>query len=60
MTKQTDRNLNFKGFRAWGREMNKDVTPVESGLLPFVKFNKKVFDQHYEGKLLPADCSFIH
>ena len=31
-----------KGFRAWGREMNKDVSPIEAGLMPFVRMNKKV------------------
>ena len=30
------------GFRAWGREMNKDVSPIEAGLMPFVRMKKKV------------------
>jgi len=30
-----------KGFRAWGHEMNKDTTPIETGLMPFVRLNKK-------------------
>jgi len=30
-----------KGFRAWGHEMNKDVTPIESGLMQFVRMKKK-------------------
>jgi len=36
-----------KGFRAWGHEMNKDTTPVESGLLPFIRFKKK---SDFQGK----------
>ena len=32
----------ISGFRAWGREMNKDVSPIESGLMPFVRMNKPV------------------
>ena len=35
-------NTIFSGFRAWGREMNKDVSPIESGLMPFVRMKKKV------------------
>ena len=31
-----------KGFRAWGREMNKDICPFEAGLRPFVKMKKQV------------------
>lgn len=30
-----------KGFRAWGHEMNKDTTPIETGLMPFVRLKKK-------------------
>ena len=30
------------GFRGWGHEMNKDTSPIEPGLMPFVKLNKKV------------------
>lgn len=30
-----------KGFRAWGHEMNKDTTPIETGLMPFVRMKKK-------------------
>merc|ERR1711970_204831 len=30
-----------KGFRAWGREMNKDTSPIEAGLMPFVRMKKK-------------------
>ena len=32
---------NCPGFRAWGREMNKDVSPIESGLMPFVRMKKQ-------------------
>ena len=32
------------GFRAWGHEMNKDTTPIETGLMPFVRMKKKVID----------------
>ena len=32
----------ISGFRAWGREMNKDVSPIESGLMPFVRMKKQV------------------
>ena len=32
------------GFRAWGHEMNKDTTPIETGLMPFVRMKKKVVD----------------
>ena len=35
-----------KGFRGWGHEMNKDTSPVETGLMPFVKINKKVKKEH--------------
>ena len=31
-----------KGFKMWGPEMNLDVTAVEAGLEPFIRFNKKV------------------
>jgi len=30
-----------KGFRGWGAEMNVDTNPLEAGLGPFVKLNKK-------------------
>lgn len=30
-----------KGFRGWGAEMNCDTNPLEAGLGPFVKLNKK-------------------
>ena len=30
------------GFRAWGHEMNMDTTPIETGLMPFVRMKKKV------------------
>jgi len=30
-----------KGFRGWGHEMNKDTSPIEPGLMPFVKIQKK-------------------
>jgi len=30
-----------KGFRAWGHEMNMDTTPIETGLMPFVRMKKK-------------------
>lgn len=30
-----------KGFRGWGHEMNKDTSPIEPGLMPFVRMNKK-------------------
>jgi len=30
-----------KGFRAWGHEMNMDTSPVETGLLPFIRMKKK-------------------
>ena len=33
-----------KGFRGWGREMNKDICPREAGLMPFIKMKKKVTD----------------
>ncbi|CAK4610834.1 hypothetical protein LEN26_016671 [Aphanomyces euteiches] len=31
-----------KGFRVWGREMNKDTTPLQAGFHRFVKANKPV------------------
>lgn len=30
-----------KGFRGWGHEMNKDTSPIEPGLMPFVRMKKK-------------------
>jgi dimethylglycine dehydrogenase len=30
-----------KGFRGWGHEMNKDTSPIETGLMPFVRMKKK-------------------
>jgi len=30
-----------KGFKGWGHEMNKDTTPIETGLMPFVRMKKK-------------------
>ena len=33
---------NGPGFRAWGHEMNMDTSPVETGLLPFIRMKKKV------------------
>merc|ERR1719336_1130967 len=41
-----------KGFRAWGHEMNKDTTPIETGLMPFVKMKKKT---DFIGKQAVAD-----
>ena len=32
----------LSGFRGWGHEMNKDTSPIEPGLMPFVRMNKKV------------------
>ena len=32
-----------KGFRGWGAEMNVDTNPLEAGLGPFVKLNKKAY-----------------
>ena len=32
----------FAGFRGWGHEMNKDISPIEAGLMPFVRMKKKV------------------
>jgi dimethylglycine dehydrogenase len=29
-----------KGFRGWGHEMNKDTSPIEPGLMPFVRMKK--------------------
>ena len=33
---------NISGFRGWGHEMNKDTSPIEPGLMPFVRMKKKV------------------
>jgi len=30
-----------KGFRGWGHEMNKDTSPTETGLMPFIRMKKK-------------------
>ena len=40
------------GFRAWGREMNKDVTPREAGLMPFIRMKK---NENFIGKTALAE-----
>jgi len=30
-----------KGFNGWGHEMNKDTSPIETGLMPFIRMKKK-------------------
>ena len=44
------------GFRAWGREMNKDVSPIEAGLMPFVRMKKKVHTTNIHVDMCIATC----
>ena len=44
------------GFRAWGREMNKDVSPIEAGLMPFVRMKKKVDTTNIHVDMCIATC----
>ena len=44
------------GFRAWGREMNKDVSPIEAGLMPFVRMKKKVHTTNIHVDMCIVTC----
>ena len=46
------------GFRAWGREMNKDVSPIEAGLMPFVRMKKKVHTANIHVDTCISTCVF--